>query len=82
MMFAFVRSVIFDTFQTLSTAQESRVSLFLTIFVLWDTGIHVSITYSCNMISDVEGSINGILSLEPTLSIPYVNLDNCHIRFR
>ena len=56
--------------------------LFSTIFALWDIGIHVSTMYSCNMISNIEEPIDEIFSFEPTLSIPYVNLDNCHIRFR
>jgi len=82
MMFAFVRSIAFNIFQTLSMVQESGVSLFPTIFALWDTRIHISTTYSYNMISDIEGPIDEVFSLEPTLSISYVNPDDCHIRFR
>ena len=81
-MFAFIRSITFDIFQTLSMAQESGVFSFPTIFALWNTRIHVSIIYNYNITFNIEGPIDEIFSLESTLSIPYVNLDNCHIRFR
>jgi len=50
--------------------------LFPTIFTLWNAGVHVSSSYSGNIPSYIEKSINQTLGFAPALDVPNVNPNN------
>jgi len=47
------------------------------IFTLRDTRIGISSSYGSNEPSDIEAPVNKVLCFCATLSIPYVDPDNC-----
>jgi len=64
------------------TICESSVFLFPAVLALEDIRIHVCTTDSCNVTSNVEASVDEILSFRTTLRILNVDLDNSYVRFR
>jgi len=69
-------------FETIHITYKSSVPLFLVALVLEDIRIYVCTLNSCNMASNIEASVDEILSFGTTLRIPNVNLDNSYVRFR
>ena len=63
---------------TLSTTWECWVLLLPAVFGLWNTRIHISISYSHNIVTNIEGFVDEIFYFN--LSILYIDPDNCHIR--
>ena len=81
MVFQFVRAVALDTFGTLDSAWESRVSPFSAIFALQNSRVHVSSSNCCNIPSNVEGMVDEAFSSATTLNIPNINPDDWHVGF-
>jgi len=52
------------------------------IFILGNFRIYIHTSDGYNIASDIEKPVDKIFSIKPTLSIPYVNPNNSHIRFR
>jgi len=52
------------------------MSLFPTIFTLWNAKVHVSFSYGANIPSYIETLINQTLGFAPTLDVPNVNPNN------
>jgi len=69
-------AVIFDAFGSLNSTRKCSVFLFPTIFTLWNAGVHVSSSYSGNIPSYIEKSINQTLGFAPALDVPNVNPNN------
>ena len=81
-VFRFVRTVVFDTFGTLNSAREHRVTLFPAIFTLRYSGIHVSTSNGHNILSNVEILVDKALSPTTALDIPNINLNDRYVGFR
>jgi len=64
-----MRPIIFNAFQSLSSAHESSMSPFLILEDIW---IHVCIMNDSNIAPNVETPINKTFSLITTLNILYV----------
>jgi len=82
MVFDLVRSVILDISLFLKVACKSSMFPFLVVYILEDSQVHISFMYSCDIITDIKTPINKAFSFYTTLNIPYINLDNHHVRFR
>ena len=82
MVFRFVRTVVFDAFGILNSAQEHRVTLFPAIFMLQYSGIHVSISNGHNILSNIEVLVNKALSPATALDIPNINPNDRYVGFR
>ena len=54
---------------------------FPAVFILWDSRVCVSHPNSHNKSSDVEALIDEFFGFYTALSIPDVDLYNCHIQF-
>ena len=54
MMFGFVRTIAFDTFGTLDSAQKCSVAPLPAVFALWDAMVHVGSPNGCDVVSDIE----------------------------
>jgi len=76
-----MRAVTLDTFRPLYSAQESQMSLSPTIFTLRDARISVSSPYSSDETSNIKALIDEVLGFCSTLSIPYVDPYDGHVRF-
>jgi len=81
MVFQFVRAIAPDTFGTLNSAWESRVSLFPVVFTLQNSRVHVSSSNCCNILSNIEATVDEALSSATTLDIPNIDPDNWYVRF-
>ena len=57
------------------------MTLFLAILVLWNTKIYVYISDCCNVVADIETSVDKTLGLKTTLNILYVDPDHYHVKF-
>jgi len=55
--------------------------LFPTVFILWYSRVHVSVTNYGNETFDVEPSVNEALCFSATLSVPYIDPYNGHVGF-
>jgi len=69
-------AITFDAFGFLNSTRKCGVSLFSTIFTLWNAGVHVSSSYSGDISSYIETSINKTLGFATTLDISNVNPNN------
>jgi len=81
-VFYFMRTVAFDTFRSMHTTHEGHLSLFLTIFTLIDTRIHICSLNCCNVTSDIKAFVDVTFNLGTTLRVLYINPNYCYIRFR
>ena len=82
MVFRFVRTIVFDTFGTLNSTQEHRMTLFPAIFTLQYSGVHINISNSCDILSNIEVLVDKALSSTTALNIPNIYPNNRHVRFR
>jgi len=57
---------------SLSPACKDGVTLFLAVFALWNTWVHVGTMYCGNAWANIEQSVDGIFSVCLTLKIPNV----------
>ena len=57
-VFRFVWAVTFDAFGSLDFARECCVVLLPTVFALWNSGVHVGSSDSCDEVTDVETSVD------------------------
>jgi len=73
MVFRFVTSVTLDTLQSLNSTRHGGVSLFPTIFTLWNTRVHVDSSDCGDILSHIKAPINKAFGLTPTLNIPDIN---------
>jgi len=80
-MFDFVTNIALDIFGTIHMIHKGTVALFPAIFALRDTQVHVCAIDCTNVTFYIKVPINEIFSFKATLSIPYINPDNSHIRF-
>lgn len=53
-----------------------HVTLFSTVFTLWNTRIHVHAMNCDNKASYIKSSVNETLGLRSALSIPYIDPDD------
>ena len=81
-MFIFIGAIALYTLSSLNSVSEYHIFLLLAILALENSRIHIHISDSYNIASNVERPIDKIFSIKPTLSIPYINPDDSHIRFR
>ena len=58
MVFWFVRTVAFDTLRSLYSARECYMTPLPAVLALGYTQIHVSISNSCNILADIEASVD------------------------
>jgi len=58
MIFRFVGTIAFDAFGPLNSKREHHVTPFPTIFTLWNTWVHVSSPNGCDMLSNIETSVD------------------------
>jgi len=77
-----VWAIAFDTLSPLYSANTNSIALLPAIFALEDTWIYVNTTNSSDEPSNVEPLIDERFGLRATLSIPYVNPYNSHVRFQ
>ena len=54
MVFDLVRSIVFDTFRSLNSANKGNISPFSAVFILGNTRIHVSPINNSNVASYIE----------------------------
>jgi len=73
MIFRLVQAITFDVFGTLNSARKSDISLFPTVFTLWNTRVHISSSYSGDISSYIEALIDQTLCFASALDIPNVN---------
>jgi len=57
-MFKFVKSIAFWTFFSMNTVEKSGIFLFLAVFALGNTWVHVGTIDSGDVASDIKISIN------------------------
>ena len=81
LMFQFVWSVTFDALSSLNPTWKCYMPLFLAVFVLGHTRVHIYPSNGGNVVFYIETSINKALCLASTLNIPNVQLNNGHIWF-
>jgi len=79
MVFRLVRPVALDTFGPLDSTRECGVTSFPAIFTLWNPRVHVSTSNSRNELTDVEASVNEGLGFTATLSILYIDPNDCYV---
>ena len=82
MMFRFIRAVVLYTLSSLNSAYEHCMFLLPTILTLENSKIHICISDSYNIAPDIKRPVDKIFNIKPTLSIPYINPDDSHIKFR
>jgi len=74
-----VRTIALYAFNLLNVANTHHMTLFPAIFTLQDFWIHVGSLYHGNEASYIEVSVDDFLSIESTLSVPYINPNNSYI---
>ena len=74
-----MQAIVFDIFGFLNSIQKSGMTLFLAIFVLEDTQIHVSISDSDNIATNIKTFIDEAFCFTSTLNIPNINPNDRHI---
>jgi len=79
MIFGLVQAITFDAFGTLNSARKSGMSPFPTVFILWDTRVHISSFYSGDIPSYIEALIDQTLCFASALDIPNVNPNDRHV---
>ena len=75
----FVMTITLDTLWFLNPTRECWMSPSLAIFALEDFWVSVSFSNCCNVLSNIEASIDEVFGSCTTLSIPDINPDDCHI---
>ena len=80
-MFYLMQTITLDTFGSMYMTYKNCVLLFPTILVLRNSRIHVCSSDHHNVAFYVKTSVSKVFNLSVTLKVPYVNLDNYHIRF-
>jgi len=75
-----VRAIALYAFSPLNVANTHCMTLFPAIFTLQDSQIHVGSLYYSNEAFYVEASVDNFLSIGSTLGVPYINLNDGHIR--
>lgn len=78
MVFDLVRIIISNTFCTVHVVCKGSMVLFSVVFVLKNTRVYVCSIDSCNIAFYIKASVNMAFSLRATLSVLYINPDNCH----
>jgi len=58
MIFGFVGAIAFDALGLLNSTQEHSMTLFPTIFTLWNAQVHVSIPNGSDIPTNVEASVD------------------------
>jgi len=71
MVFRFMRTIAFDTLRSLNSARHSEISLFPTIFTLWNTRVHVSSSDSGDILSQISYLLVVILELSNVSEVQY-----------
>ena len=74
-----MRPITLDTLGPLNMTNTCYVSPLPTV---WNTQVHISTAYHSNETLHIEMLINDSFGLETILSVPDVDLDDSHIRFR
>ena len=82
MMDCLMRTIVFDTFGTMDTTDTCCMSLFPTVFTLWDTWVHICTTYYSNETFHVEMSVNDWFGLGIVLCVPNINPNDGHVWFQ
>jgi len=80
-VFQFVWSITFWTLRPIYVTDKCCVLPFLAIFALWNSGIYVCILNHGDVISNIEASVDEHFCIWSVLGIPYIDLNDCHIRF-
>jgi len=71
MVFRFMQTIAFDALRSLNSARHSEMSLFPTIFILWNTGVHVSSSDSSDILSQISYPLVVILELSDVSEVQY-----------
>ena len=74
-----VRTIAFYAFEPLDSAHTSCMALFLVVFTLWHTGVHVCTTNCSDKTTYVKPSVNEALGFCSALYIPYVDPDDGYV---
>ena len=57
-IFGFVGAVAFDALGSLNSARECCMTPFPTIFTLWNARVHVSSLNGCDILTNIEASVD------------------------
>ena len=82
LIFTLVWTIALNELQSLNLTIKSSIILFLAVFALRNTRVHVCTINGHNVYSNVEAPIDQTLSILPTLCIPNIHPDEGHIRLR
>ena len=74
-----IRTITLHTFHTLNFACVYHMIPLPSIFTLWHPEVHISISNSGNISSNIEVSIDEALSLHSTLNVPNVYPDDGYV---
>ena len=81
MMQSLMQSITFNISGPLNITNLWTMSLFLAIFTLWDSQVHICSSYSGNKASYVEAFVDNRFGFGTTLSVLNVNLDSSYVWF-
>ena len=81
MMFGLMRSIVFDTLESLSSAHKSHIFLFPAVLVLRNFQVHICTTNSGNMVFYIETSVNKPFALLLLWTF-HVQLNDSYIQLR
>jgi len=80
MMFGFIRTITFNIFSFLDSAQKGKISLLPAILVLRDARVHVCTYDGGDIAFYIKVPINQFFHFTTTLNIPDVHQNNDHIQ--
>jgi len=80
-MFDFVGSITFDVSRSMCTIYKSHMTLFLAIFALWDSRIHIYSSNGCNVVFNVKTSVNKFFGFSSILGVPSIHSYNYYVQF-
>jgi len=78
-MFGFMGIIAFYTLSSLNSAWECHMPLFLAVFTLGYSRIHICTSDSCYVAPYIETSVDKAFSLASTLDVLNIKLNNGHV---
>ena len=80
-MFSSVCSIALCASGHMRVTTKYWVPPFPTVLALWNAQVHISATDCGNISSNIEVLVDNVLHCQPTLQVPDINPNYCHIRF-
>ena len=72
-------SIALGTPRDMRVTAKCQMALFLTVFILWNTWVHISTMNSNNIPANIELLIDNVLSFKTTLGIPNIHPNHYHV---